>query len=377
MNGRTKSVWLRYGSAVVAVLLATLLCLLLVPVLEGHLYFVWFLLAIVFTGWYAGFRPCMVCFVLTVPVIDFFFAHPRYAFGIHGTANQLGFTSYCLTGLAVLLYTSKLSGVALVVARQQERQRAAREIQQALLPQADPQIAGFEIRGRAVFAEDVGGDCFDFIPINGEGEGCLAVMIGDAVGHGMASALVIRQTLSCVRVLALIECNLARILQLVNVRLGRDIPSDFFVTAFLARLDARTHSLCYANAGHCPGHVLGLEGEVKAVCNSSTQPLGISEASEFVMSEPLVLQPGELVVVVTDGIVEAASSKGQQFGIKRVLDTVKRHRQEPLDAILDSLFRAVTDFTHRSNQLDDMTVVLIKATPAEWKNNAGKPSEPA
>jgi sigma-B regulation protein RsbU (phosphoserine phosphatase) len=61
--------------------------------------------------------------------------------------------------------------------------------------------------------------------------------------------------------------------------------------------------------------------------------------------------------------VEAASPKGQQFGIERVLDTVRRHRQQPLDAILDSLFRAVTDFTRRSNQEDDMTAVLIRATP--------------
>jgi sigma-B regulation protein RsbU (phosphoserine phosphatase) len=152
-------------------------------------------------------------------------------------------------------------------------------------------------------------------------------------------------------------------LQVTNYCLQRDTPSDYFVTAFIARLDGRGHSLCYANAGQCPGHILDLEGEVKAVLNSSTLPLGIDETSEFVMSDPFVLQPGELVVLVTDGIVEAASPDGEQFGIKRILDTVRRHRLEPPEVILDSLFRAVTDFTHRSNQQDDMTVVLIKATP--------------
>jgi serine phosphatase RsbU (regulator of sigma subunit) len=364
MYGRTKSVWLRYGSAVIAVLSAKLLCLLVDPFIEGHLYYVWFLLAIVFTGWYAGFRPSLVCFVLSVPVVVYFFAPPRYTFSIHGTANHFAFMSYCLIGLAVLLYTSRFAAIELLLARQQERRRAAREIQQAFLPKANPQIAGFEIRGRVVFAEDVGGDCFDYIPVIEEGEECLAVVIGDAVGHGMASALLVTQVRAFIRVLAATGCDVVRMLHFANYCLLHDTPTDYFVTAFIAWLDTRTHSLCYANAGHCPGHILDLEGQVKAVLNSSTQPLGIDETSEFVMSEPFVLQPGEFVVLVTDGIVEAASPKGQQFGVNRILDTVRRHRQESLDAILDALFRAVTDFTHRSNQLDDMTVVRNRSRVA-------------
>jgi serine phosphatase RsbU (regulator of sigma subunit) len=362
MNGRIKPIWLRYGSAVVAVLLATLVCLLLDPILEGHHYYVWFLLAIVFTGWYAGFRPCLVCFVLTVPAIDYFFAPPRFAFGIHGMANQLGFVSYCLIGTAVLLYTNRLAGVQIRLARQQERQRAAREIQQALLPKGNPQLTGFEISGRAVFAEDVGGDCFDYIPIVTDVDGCLAVLIADAVGHGMCSALLISRMCAFLRVLAVTGADVGCMLQIANYCLRHHTPPDYFVTAFVARLDAHTHSVCYANAGHCPGHILDVGGQVKAVLNSSTQPLGIDETNEFVMSDPFVLQPGELVVLVTDGIVEAGSAGGQQFGIERILSTVRRHHQEPLDAILDSLFSAVTDFTHRADQEDDMTVVLIKAT---------------
>ena len=83
MYGRTKSVWLRYGSAVIAVLSAKLLCLLVDPFIEGHLYYVWFLLAIVFTGWYAGFRPSLVCFVLSVPVVVYF-SEDRYEVARYG-----------------------------------------------------------------------------------------------------------------------------------------------------------------------------------------------------------------------------------------------------------------------------------------------------
>jgi serine phosphatase RsbU (regulator of sigma subunit) len=360
MNRRTPSICLRYGSAVIAVLFATLLCFLLDPFIEGHLYYVWFFFAIVFTGWYAGFRPCLGCCVLTLPIVIFFFAPPRYTFAIHGTANHLGFISYCLIGLAVLLYTSRLAGIELRLAREEERHRAAREIQQAILPKANPHLPGFDIRGRAVFAEDVGGDCFDFIPIIGEGKESLAVMIGDAVGHGMASALLVSQTRAFLRALAGTGSDVGSMLYFANQCLLHDLPSAYFVTAFVARLDARTYSLCYANAGHCPGHVLDCEGHVKAVLNSSTLPLGIHETSEFVLSEPFVLNPGELVVLVTDGITEAASAGGLQFGVQRILDVVGLHRQEALESILDALFGAVTAFTNHRDQKDDMTVVLIR-----------------
>jgi hypothetical protein len=216
MNGSTQSAWHRYGSAVVAVLLANLLCLLLDFFVESHLYYLCFSLALVFTGWHAGFRPCLVCFALSVPVLVFFFVPPRYVFAVHGTANHLGLMAYCLVGLAVLLYTTRLAGVELLVARQQERQRAAREIQQAQLPKASPQVAGFEVRGRAVFAEDVGGDCFDYIPVVAGGGECVVVMVCDAVGHGMASALLVTQVRAFVRVLAATRSDVGRMLRLAN-----------------------------------------------------------------------------------------------------------------------------------------------------------------
>jgi serine phosphatase RsbU (regulator of sigma subunit) len=365
MLERTKSDWVRYGSAVVAVLVALLFCLLLDPLLEGHLYYVWFLLAVVLTGWYAGFLPCLLCLVLSLPVLDYFFAPPRYAFGIDGTANQLGFLSFCLIGLAVLLYTGRLGRVELLLARQRERQRAAREIQQAILPKAQPHITGFEIRARAEFAEDVVGDCFDYLPMSSDTEDSLAVVLCDAVGHGMAAALLVSQTRACLRGLAAAGFDIGQMLHFANDYLLRDMHSDYFVTAFVARLDPGTQSLRYINMGHCAGFILNREGKVKSVLNSLTQPLGVSETRELPLSESFVLKPGELVVLMTDGITEAASPDREQFGAQRVLEVVRVGCHEPLDSILDSLFRSIEEFTHRRTPQDDMTVVLIRAAASE------------
>jgi sigma-B regulation protein RsbU (phosphoserine phosphatase) len=371
MNGHTLSVGLRYGSAVAAVVAATLLCLLLDPILEGHLYYLWFLLALLFTAWYGGFRPSALAFLLSLPLIDYFFAPPRFAFGIEGLPSQVGFLTFCFVALAVLWYSSvsaerarKIAEAAERVVREQRQQRrTATAVQQGLLPRAVPRVAGFEIVGRAVFAEDVGGDCFDFIPSAAEGEPGVTVVIADASGHGMASALLVSETRATIRALALTGCDVGPMLNLANRRLARDGLSDYFVTLLLARLDARRRSLVYANAGHCPGYVLDGKGHRRTVLRSSAVPLGIDEATDFPTSEEVCLQAGELVVLFTDGIVEAASPEGQHFGAERMLDLVRTHRDEPLDVVLGSLFGAVTDFTHRPTQEDDMTVVLVRATP--------------
>jgi len=564
MKGSTLSTSLRYGSALVSVCLATLLCLLLDPLLEGHLYYLWFFLALVLTAWYGGSRPCLLALAVSLPLVIFFFVPPRYEFAIEGSANQVGFLTFCLLGFAVLLYSGKLAegiqkiaeanailmqdlpfqltalrqqlhrriergaeierrlamqyamtqllaespnladaargilptlceslawdvglfwavdrdddvlrclqvwqrpGVAAtsfveecrrtafpkgaglpgrvweserlvsvtdmgdsdlprsflsshaglrgavgfpirdgdrflgvmeffsrttcsaddnliemmawvgveisqfierreaeaLVQRQQQQRRTARAIQHSLLPRAVPALAGYDIRGKAIFADEVGGDCFDFVLLPERRETSLAVLLADASGHGIASALLVSETRAYLRALALTGCDVGQMLHLTNQRLTSDLPSDFFVTLFLARLQAGTHALAYASAGHCPGYVLDAGGQIRAVLPSSTLPLGIAESPEPPAAASVLLQPGELVVLYTDGIVEASPTHGKPFGVERLLDIVRVHRREPLDDILDALFQSVADFTHRTSQQDDMTVVLIRA----------------
>src|SRR5262249_36416672 len=282
------------------------------------------------------------------------------------------FARHPLSQATLEAMASVANGVALGIERkradeelrpQEADRRIAQHVQQGLLPQAVPTLAGFQIGGRSAPAQDVGGDCFDFLPLRVGGEDCLGVLVADASGHGIGAALLAGQTPAYLRALALPFAHAGTRLTPTNQPLGSDLVADQFVTLFLLRLDPRTHSLLYANAGHWPGYVLDDQGRTKAVLASTGCPLGIDPASEFPTGPATTLEPGELVLLLTDGIVEAASPEGEQFGLGRTLALVRAHQREAPDAILDALFHAVEDFSGHPPQ-DDLTAVILKAEGA-------------
>jgi serine phosphatase RsbU (regulator of sigma subunit)/putative methionine-R-sulfoxide reductase with GAF domain len=247
--------------------------------------------------------------------------------------------------------------------RQAEDRRIARQVQQALLPKAVPMIAGFQISGRSVPAQDVGGDCFDFFPMRMGGEDSFGVFVADASGHGIGAAMLVAQTRAYLRALGL-NCtgctDVGALLTLINQRVACDLVTDHFVTLFLLQLDPRTRCLIYAGAGHWPGYVLDRQGRTKAVLASTGVPLGINPSIEYPAGRAITLEPGELVLLFTDGIIEASRADGRQYGLERTLGIVQVHQQETPDAILEALFQSVTDFSGHAFQ-DDATSVIIKA----------------
>jgi serine phosphatase RsbU (regulator of sigma subunit) len=245
-----------------------------------------------------------------------------------------------------------------VLQREQNELQIASQIQQGLLPKVMPTLAGFEIAGKMATANRLGGDCFDFIFITVGGQKCLLVLVADAAGHGIGSALMIAETRAYLRALSLTCADVDTLLTLVNRRLT-DGEAIVFVTALLLLLNPRTRSLCWAGAGHCPGHVLDRRGQSKAVLTSMGTVLGIDQASEFYASPPITLEPGDLVFLYTDGIVEAALPDGPLFGLKRTLDVVRTHQDKTSEKILEILFDTVNNFSQR-NLPDDATAVIIK-----------------
>jgi sigma-B regulation protein RsbU (phosphoserine phosphatase) len=226
-----------------------------------------------------------------------------------------------------------------------------------------PSFAGFQMGGRSKPAQDVGGDCFDSFPLRVGGEKCLGVLVADASGHGVGAALFVAQTRAFLRALVLPCTDVGTLLALTNQRLASDLVTDHFVTLSLLRLDPRTHSLFYVNAGHWPGYVLGRQGQTKAVLVSTGGPLGIDSANEFPPGPPTALQPGDLVLLFTDGLVEATSPERTRFGLERRLGIVRAHQQKTPDEILEALFDAVSGFSAHQSQ-DDVTAVIIKAEDA-------------
>jgi phosphoserine phosphatase len=233
----------------------------------------------------------------------------------------------------------------------------AKKIQQGLVPKVPPTLPGFDIAGTSYCALETGGDYFDFFPML---DSCQGIVIADASGHGLGPALIVTETRAYLRALALTHNDIGRIVSLANRRLAEDVGDDYFVTLFLARLDPRTRSLHYTSAGHPTGYIFDASGSVKAFLKSTGPPLGVLLDGDFPLGPAITLQPGDLVLLLTDGVAEARAPDDTAFGIQRAIDIVRLYRQDTASQIVHKLYHAVRDFSHGHPQVDDMTAVVIK-----------------
>src|SRR5207237_749296 len=122
-------------------------------------------------------------------------------------------------------------------------------------------------------------------------------------------------------------------------------------------------TLVHTSAGHVTGYILDSRGDVKTDLESTGLPLGIDQGGDFPSAATISLEPGDLIVLLTDGILDACSPGNTFFGIERALTTVRAHHKKPPGEIVQSLLRAVRDFC-RNSQLDDITAVIIKVASA-------------
>ena len=237
--------------------------------------------------------------------------------------------------------------------------RLARKVQQQFYGSA-PAVAGFDIGGASYPAYETGGDYFDFIAMP---NGHLGIALGDVEGHGFGSALVMALTRAYLRSFASLDLELDQILVQVNRMLVQDLEHGHFVTLALACLDTSRRSLLYAGAGHMPGFVLNSSGAVEHVLESNGPPLGLFFDSRFSCQKEILLEPGQIVVLLTDGITEAVAHGGEEFGAQGALEYIAAHRNEPARQIADGLHLEARRFAAYEPQNDDITSVVLKVNP--------------
>jgi serine phosphatase RsbU (regulator of sigma subunit) len=238
--------------------------------------------------------------------------------------------------------------------------RIAREIQQHLFPAAPLPLPGFDISGGSYPAEATGGDYFDYIPMP---DGSLAAVIGDISGHGFGPALLMAELRAYLRAFMLTRTDLRETIGLVNRALVVDTPEDRFATLVVAQLDSRTRSLIYASAGHQPSYILEKNGLVKMTLNNNAVPLAVTADATFETTPPISLEPGDMVVMFTDGVLEAHDSDQELFGVERTLELVRSNRDRSAREIVDRLYSSARAFCGSRTQVDDMTAIVIKVAP--------------
>jgi CheY-like chemotaxis protein len=250
-------------------------------------------------------------------------------------------------------------GTALDVTEQRraeaERQ-LIRRIHAGLFPPASPQCSAFDIAGASVAVAEAGGDYYDYFTMQ---DGSTGIVVCDVAGHGLGPALAMSQTRAYLRALTLTHSDPGDIVSGVNRLLCSDVQEERLITLFFAKLDPKSHTLVYANAGH-HGYLLkadhsGLPLEPTGI------PLNVS-AEAAVSSSPAVnLAAGDLLVLYTDGITENPGPDGQLFGVSRMLDLLSRIRQHTAREMIDNLFRNVRGTSGDRPVADDMTAVIVKS----------------
>jgi serine phosphatase RsbU (regulator of sigma subunit) len=236
-----------------------------------------------------------------------------------------------------------------------EEFRAAKEIQQRLFPSAPPVLPGFDIAGALYPAKATAGDYFDFIPML---DNCVGVVVGDVSSHGIGPALLMSETRACLRTLALGLGDVGEILTRANQMLSADTHDFHFVTLALARLDPVRCEVVYGSAGQ-RSYLLHADRSV-TVLDSTSLPLGVDAAIRVPANPPLPLRPGDILLLLTDGVAEAESAGRQPFGVGRALELVQACCDEPAEQIIAALRHELAEFCANQPLQDDVTIVVVK-----------------
>jgi sigma-B regulation protein RsbU (phosphoserine phosphatase) len=239
--------------------------------------------------------------------------------------------------------------------RIQEEMQIAHKIQTGLLPREPPFIRGYDVAGKSVPATLVGGDYYDFIETV---DGRWGICLGDVSGKGMPAALLMANLQATLRSQILQGLPVAMCLERANSLIFRSTAPDRFATLFYGVLDQREHTLRYANAGHNPPLLLGQGIEPLPLREGGTV-LGCFERSSYREGD-VRMNPGDVLVIYSDGISEAADIAGEQFGEKRIAEVVATNPGGSAESHLGHVIDAARNHTGAAEPSDDMTVVVIK-----------------
>jgi sigma-B regulation protein RsbU (phosphoserine phosphatase) len=241
--------------------------------------------------------------------------------------------------------------------RELEKEMAlARQIQLALLPKELPEIPGYSVFAANDASRAVSGDFYEF---QGRDEGDeQVIVIADVSGKGMAASLLAASFDALLMGPIEVGHSSDLICSKISRRLFMKTPPERYVTAFIAALDPKPGRLTYTNAGHNPGLLFRADGSVQHL-EANGMPLGLFPVVEYERVETS-LAPGELLLLYTDGITEAANPKGDEFGLERLQNLVGKYTAEPLVAIAVAIETAVEVFADGTPFGDDRTMVLLR-----------------
>jgi serine phosphatase RsbU (regulator of sigma subunit) len=257
------------------------------------------------------------------------------------------------TEAAVAIENARLYRETLEKARLEQEMRIAAEIQQALMPRTTQAGPHFEAAASSLPCRSIGGDFFDYLQ---RPDGCFGFALGDVAGKGPPAALLSALVQGILAAQSHSADGPAMSVSRVNEALIRRAIDARFVTVFLGALEADGH-VTYCNAGHNPPLVIGKQGVRRL--EKGGPIVGLFEGVAF-EQERVRLDPGDWIIVFSDGVSEALSSGGEEFGDPRIIESVKDRLDTSPAGMLEALLGAVRKFTAGAPQSDDVTALVVR-----------------
>ena len=261
--------------------------------------------------------------------------------------------------LAVSVENARLHADSLEKVKLQKDVEIARRIQQHLLPPVPADFQGLDIGLRYEAAEQASGDTYDFVPLP---DGRFALMIGDVTGHGVGAALLTHAVQAALRSYLELIDDAATVITKINERLVDGVETGNFMSLLLVIVDPAKRTLEYVNAGH-PGLLVCQEGGNKAL-EKTGMVLGVVGGQQYESSEPIDIQPGDILFLHTDGVDEAMSPTRTVFGVDRLHALVGSQRGVGVgaDQVLAEVDRQIRDHVGSDFLGDDFTMIAVKLT---------------
>lgn len=236
----------------------------------------------------------------------------------------------------------------------------ARQVQLELLPPSDPQLLGYDISAYNFPTEEVSGDYYDWVRIHDDQIG---IVIADVAGKGVPAALLMAFLRASLRAATHIGYAPQISMSKVNYLLWESIERNQFVTAFYGILDSTNRTLAYANAGHNPPLLLKADGSANFLMQGSV-PLGMFRDTRY-YEYYMTIEPGDLLVLYTDGVTESVNPHEVEFGRERLLASVRAARNLTAREMISTIKKDISDWTDGRGANDDVTMFVIKALPTE------------
>jgi PAS domain S-box-containing protein len=248
----------------------------------------------------------------------------------------------------------------------------AAEIQKSLLPKERPQVPGFDIDGRTISCDEIGGDYFDFFWDRSCQNDQFSIVVGDALGHGVDAALIMTAARTILHVSDSQCSRPADIVSDLNEQLaGGVLDTDRFMTLFVLKILPSSGELRWIRAGHDPAVVFDPDRGRFAELRGAGMALGIDKGYHYREYRTGQLKKGQVIALGTDGIWEATDRDGDMYGKQRFQDVIRQNAARDATAIIDAVYEDLNRFCAGTDQADDITLVIVKVdndfnNDADW-----------